>query len=124
MRALPLRAALIAGLPIVGFFGVALFGGWTGLAFGLAFSVCRGMNQVVMRHAINVRVPEAMRATANSVAALGMHVLFAAWDPSSATPWTKWGPAGALRRAGLASVAVALTASLPLLPAAWTLGAA
>jgi len=107
-------AAFIAALPIVGFFGMALFEGWIGVAFGLAFSICRGMNQVVMRHALNVRVPEAMRATANSVTALGMRLLFAGLGPLFGYAMDQWGPAAALRLGGFASLGIALVASLPL----------
>jgi MFS family permease len=107
-------AALIAGLAIAGFFGMALFGGWTGVGWGLSFSVCRAMNQVVMRHAINVRVPEPMRATVNSVAALGMRLLFAAVGPLFGYAMDRLGPAGALRVAGWVSLALALAASCPL----------
>ncbi|HME73066.1 MAG TPA: MFS transporter [Myxococcota bacterium] len=107
-------AALIAGLAIIGFFGMALCGGWTGVACGLAFSPCRAMNQVVMRHAINVRMPEPMRATANSVAALGMRLLFAAVGPLFGYAMDRLGPAGALRHAGWVSLGIALTVSLPL----------
>ena len=52
----------IALLPVIGYFGMGLVPGMLGLAFGLAFPVCRALNQVIFQDAINTRVPAEMRA--------------------------------------------------------------
>ncbi|HTF34809.1 MAG TPA: hypothetical protein VK714_14060 [Myxococcota bacterium] len=55
-----------------------------------------------------------MRATVNSVTALGMRLLFAAVGPLFGYTIDRLGPAGALRVAGWVSLALALAASCPL----------
>lgn len=72
---------LIALLPILGYLGMGYAPGLWGLAFLLAFPVCRGLNQVLFLDAINTRVPAEMRATTNSVGALGMRALFIVFGP-------------------------------------------
>ena len=54
-------------LPIVGYLGMAGFGGAIGILLGFSFSVSRGFNQVILSDALNRRVPSAFRATANSI---------------------------------------------------------
>jgi MFS family permease len=71
----------IALLPVIGYFGMGLVPGMWGLAFGLAFPVCRALNQVIFQDAINTRVPAEMRATTNSVGSLGMRALFILFGP-------------------------------------------
>ncbi len=72
---------VMAMLPIVGFAGMAAFPSFLGILFGFAFQVCRGLNQVVLRDALNARVKADMRATANSVASLGVRMSFALFGP-------------------------------------------
>lgn len=81
----------IGALPVVGYLGMAgcaagdsgagaaLVAG--GVLFGFAFQVSRGLTQVVIRDELNVRVSGAMRATANSLASLGVRLAFAALGP-------------------------------------------
>jgi len=71
----------VAILPIIGFFGMGLVPGLLGLLFTLSFPICRAGNQVIFQDAINKRVPAEMRATANSVASLGMRALFLFFGP-------------------------------------------
>ncbi len=71
----------IAALPVIGYAGMGLWGGWIGVAFGLAFQVSRGLTQVVIKDAMNTRVPTEMRATANSVSSLGVRLAFALLGP-------------------------------------------
>ena len=49
--------------------------------FCFCFQITRAFNSVVMRDALNKRVRGDMRATANSVASLGMRVLFIFFGP-------------------------------------------
>ena len=71
----------IGVLPVVGYGLMGTTGGWVGVAAGLTFQVCRGLAQVVLRDALNARVPAEMRATANSVGSLGMRLGFGLVGP-------------------------------------------
>ena len=72
---------IVAALPVIGFFGMGYFGTFVGVIFGASFAVCRGLNQVLLQDAVNARVPASMRATANSIANLGVRVLFGLLGP-------------------------------------------
>ncbi len=81
----------IAILPVVGYGGMALFGleivpGWLalvgGVICGFAFQVGRGLNQVVVKGAMNERIPPELRATANSLSSLGVRVFFVMLGPA------------------------------------------
>lgn len=69
-------------LPVLGFFGMAVSGAWLGTVFGLAFQVARGLTQVVLKDALNSRVPTDYRATANSISTLGVRFGFALVGPA------------------------------------------
>ncbi len=72
---------VMAWLPVVGFAGMATFASGAGILLGLAFLISRGLNQVVMKDALNSRVPAEMRATANSITSLGVRLVFAVLGP-------------------------------------------
>lgn len=72
---------LIAALPVVGYLGMGLGGTVVGIVAGFAFQVGRGLTQVILRHALNTRVPGELRATANSVSSLGVRLAFAMLGP-------------------------------------------
>jgi MFS family permease len=80
LGAVPLIAAL-GLLPIVGYFGLAWFSSWLGVAFGLLFQLSRGITQVILREALNWRVPSEFRATANSLSSLFFRLGFAIIGP-------------------------------------------
>ena len=63
------RAALVllAILPVTAYAGMALFAGTPGVLAGFLFYVSRGLNAVMLREAFNQRVPNALRATFNSL---------------------------------------------------------
>lgn len=82
--------ALIGALPVLGWAGLALGGldvgrpaAWValGIVAGFCFQVGRGLTQTVVKDALNTRVGPEMRATANSVASLGVRLGFAALGP-------------------------------------------
>jgi MFS family permease len=86
----PVVVLAVGVLPVVGYAGMAVCGlaappglGWAigGIVFGLTFQVGRGLNQVINRDALNVRVPTELRATANSLTALGVRLAFAFLGP-------------------------------------------
>lgn len=87
------RAVLgaIAVCPVLGYGGMALSLGVRGdgllwvcvaVACGLCFQAGRGLTQVVIKDALNTRVPTELRATANSVASLGVRLGFAGLAPA------------------------------------------
>ena len=70
-----------AALPIIGLFGMGLFGGWPGIAFTLGLVISRGLNTVVFYNALNQRVEGEFRATVNSIVSLGTRGLFIVTGP-------------------------------------------
>jgi MFS family permease len=105
----------VAILPIIGFFGMGLVPGLLGLLFTLAFPICRAANQVIFQDAINKRVPAEMRATANSVASLGMRALFLFFGPLVGAVLDSGGPNQAMIFLGYVYLAGLFLVALPLL---------
>jgi hypothetical protein len=80
--------ACVGVLPVLGFGGMALCsyafdssGGasiWVvmGVGLGVLFQIGRGLTQVVIKDALNTRVPAEWRATANSISSLGVRLSF------------------------------------------------
>lgn len=110
-------ALLVGLLPVAGYLLMGTSGGWLGVAAGLAFQVSRGLGQVVLRDALNTRVPAEMRATVNSVAALGMRLLFALAGPLVGFGMDAVGIAATLRVLAAVYAALAFLVCLPLLHA-------
>lgn len=84
---------LVGILPVIGFGGMALCAWgfetshawpwvWAGIGLGLAFQVGRGLTQVVIKDALNTRVEKSMRATANSIASLGVRLAYGILGPA------------------------------------------
>lgn len=80
----PAGVLVIVGLlPILGYAGMAATGpgqAVMGVALGLCFQLTRGL-VVGLRDDLNQRVPTELRATANSIASLGVRLGFAALGP-------------------------------------------
>lgn len=73
---------VIIGLcPIIAYIGLGFFNGLLGIPFILLFSLCRGLNSVILQDAINARVPAVMRATTTSMCSLGMRAIFFFFGP-------------------------------------------
>ena len=72
---------LAASLPILGLLGMAFFGGWAGVMFGLAIQLSRGLSLTVFYDALNRRVPGDFRATVNSLVSLGVRGVFIVTGP-------------------------------------------
>lgn len=72
---------IAAALPFVGLLGMALATGWTGVLFGLAIQVTRGLSLTVFYDALNRRVPGDFRATVNSLVSLGVRGIFIVTGP-------------------------------------------
>ena len=116
----------IASLPILGYGGMALFarfGEWPiiamvgGVAAGFAFQVSRGLNQVVIKGALNERVPPELRATANSLSSLGVRIFFVLLGPALGWGFDARGYAPSFGLAAFVYVFIALGIAVPLLRA-------
>lgn len=107
---------LIAVLPVIGYLGMGLGGATVGLVAGFAFQVSRGLTQVILRHALNTRVPGELRATANSVSSLGVRLAFAMIGPllGGVIDGRGYGPAFVGLAALFAVMALALAVPLAL----------
>jgi hypothetical protein len=105
----------VALLPVIGFFGMGLVPGLYGLIFMFAFPVCRALNQVIFQDAINKRVPAEMRASANSVASLGMRALFIFFGPLVGHVLDTDGPNGAMMVLGYVYIVGVFAVAWPLL---------
>jgi MFS family permease len=68
-------------LPIIGYFGMGFTGGVAGVSFCFAFQVSRGLTQVILKDALNSRITGELRATVNSIAGLGMRLVFIIGGP-------------------------------------------
>jgi MFS family permease len=72
---------LIATMPLLGLLGMALGGGWMGVAFGLLIQLSRGISMSLFYEALNSRVPGDFRATVNSLVSLGVRAIFIVTGP-------------------------------------------
>jgi hypothetical protein len=72
---------LIAIMPLLGLLGMALGGGWMGVAFGLLIQLSRGLSMSLFYEALNSRVPGDFRATVNSLVSLGVRAIFIVTGP-------------------------------------------
>lgn len=69
-------------LPIMGYLGMGFFSGWLGVIAGLSFQLARGLSQVILKDALNWRVPSEFRATANSLTSLFFRLGFFVIGPA------------------------------------------
>lgn len=106
---------MIAVLPAIGYLGMAYTPGWWGIAFILAFPLCRGLNQVIFQDAINTRVPAEMRSTTNSIGSLGMRMMFIIFGPLIGHILDRGGTTDALTVLGIVYVAGIFAVAMPLL---------
>jgi MFS family permease len=72
---------LIAVMPLLGLLGMALGGGWMGVAFGLLIQLSRGISMSLFYEALNSRVPGDFRATVNSLVSLAVRAIFIVTGP-------------------------------------------
>ena len=71
----------VAALPLFGLVGMALGSGWTGVMFGFAVQLSRGLSMSLFYEALNRRVPGDFRATVNSLVSLGTRSVFIVTGP-------------------------------------------
>lgn len=67
--------------PFVGYIGMGWVESFWGVLFCFVFQISRGFNSVIIKDGFNKRVSEEMRATANSIASLGVRGVFVIAGP-------------------------------------------
>ncbi len=106
---------LTAILPVIGYFGMGIKVGILGVFFGLAFQVSRGLNQVILRDALNSRIDNKFRATINSLSSLFFRLGFALVGPLIGFSIDHSGLSTTLQRIGLCFLALVILLMLPLI---------
>lgn len=108
---------LLAVLPIVGYLTLNSGGIVIGLAGAALFYVARGVGVVVLREALNQRVPGEFRATANSLASFAFRGAFAITGPLVGFVFDWWGMTTTLLMLAATSLLIFFGTLLPLINA-------
>jgi MFS family permease len=107
---------LFIGLaPVAGYLGLELFGMVGGYVASVTFFVSRGFGMVVLRDALNKRIPSEFRATANSLTSFGFRGAFMISGPLVGYYLDLWGMAATLYLLAGATLVIFLVLVLPLL---------
>lgn len=116
------RALLVSiGLaPAFGYVGLAMFGVVGGILASSLFFFARGVGLVVLRDALNKRIPSEYRATANSLASFGFRGVFVLTGPVVGYVYDFWGMATTLALLTAATAVIFVTLILPLVAAVQT----
>ena len=110
---------LLAGvLPAVGYLALAYGGLAVAIVVALTFFVSRGIGAVVLRHAMNRRVPSRYRATANSLASFGFRGAFVITGPIVGHLLDLWGMTTTLVLLAVGTLGVFAALIVPLIFAA------
>jgi hypothetical protein len=104
--------------PAAGYLGLLAFGPVGGYLAALTFFVSRGFGLVVLRDALNSRVPSEFRATANSLASFGFRGAFVLTGPFVGHLLDLWGMDVALVLLAGATLVIFASLILPLVVAA------
>ena len=116
---------LVVGLaPVGGYLGLGVLGAVGGVLVSAVFFACRGLGTVVLRQALNRRVPSTFRATANSFASLGFRGGFALTAPAVGIALDAWDIAATFLLLAVASLGICLGLLVPLVVAVRGLSAA
>ncbi len=75
------RLGFIAFAPVVGYLGLAFFGPVVGFFAAILIFLARGLGIVLLRDAVNSRIPSEIRATVNSLANFGFRFAFTLLGP-------------------------------------------
>lgn len=106
---------LITVTPIIGYLGLGWTGGLLGLVFAIFFPICRGLNGVLFQEALNNRIPNEIRATANSIGSLGMRAMFLIFGPLLGWMMDNYGPSEAMKLMGYIYIGLFIVIAWPLL---------
>jgi len=114
----PKGVLLFIGLaPAVGYAGLELFGVLGGLLVSATFFLARGFGLVILRDALNKRVPSEFRATANSIASFGFRGAFVVTGPVVGHVFDLWGMSTTLLMLVVVTLVIFVTLILPLIAA-------
>jgi len=107
---------LFIGLtPAIGYLGMQFFGVVGGVLASTTFFLARGFGLVVLRDALNSRVPSEYRATANSLASFGFRGAFVVSGPIIGYTHDVWGMATTLSLLVVITLVIFFTLILPLI---------
>ena len=106
---------LFIGLsPVLGYLGLEFFGLIGGYLASATFFVSRGFGLVVLRDALNKRIPSEYRATANSLTSFGFRGAFMVTGPLVGYYLDLWGMEATLMLLALATLVIFVVLVLPL----------
>jgi hypothetical protein len=103
---------------VFGYLGLAWFGPIGGLLASASFFASRGFGLVMLKDALNRRVPGQFRATANSLASFGFRGSFVLTGPWVGYVLDLWGMQTTLLLLAAGSLVIFVTLVLPLMFAA------
>ena len=114
----PVPLLIFLGLaPIFGYIGMGLFGGTFGVLLGLLFYFSRGINQVLLKDALNWRTPSGYRATTNSLQSFFFRLGFAIFGPGVGFIIDRFGIRAALFTLGTVFAILFVFLMIPLMRA-------
>jgi len=102
-------------VPALGYLGLDLFGVVGGYLASISFFVCRGFGLVILREALNSRVPGEFRATANSLASFGFRGAFVITGPFVGYVFDLWGMSVTLMLLFAATLGIFIGLIVPLI---------
>ncbi|MEM9623955.1 MAG: MFS transporter [Pseudomonadota bacterium] len=109
---------ILVGLaPALGYLGMQNLGVVGGVLASTTFFIARGLGLVVLRDALNKRVPSEFRATANSIASFGFRGAFVVTGPIVGYAFDLWGMSTTLAMLALVTLVIFVTLILPLISA-------
>lgn len=112
----PRGVLLFIGLaPVVGYIGIEAWGWVGGLLASSTFFLARGFGLVILRDALNTRIPSEFRATANSLASLGFRAAFVLTGPIVGYVFDGWGITVTLALLVLVTLVIFFSLILPLI---------
>ncbi len=109
--------AIIGISPALGYLCLDGFGMVGGFLASLTFFVSRGLGLVVLRDALNRRIPSEFRATANSLASFGFRGAFVLTGPLVGYLYDLWGMRETLYLLAAATLCIFVTLIVPLMRA-------
>jgi MFS family permease len=104
--------------PALGYLGLDAFGVVGGYFASLMFWISRGIGLVILRDALNRRIPSEFRATANSLASFGFRAAFVITGPFIGYSFDLWGMSFTLGLLAVATLVIFAGLIVPLVLAA------
>jgi hypothetical protein len=104
--------------PALGYLGLDAFGVVGGYFASLTFWISRGVGLVILRDALNRRIPSEFRATANSLASFGFRAAFVITGPFVGYCFDLWGMSATLVLLAVATLVIFAGLIVPLVLAA------